>query len=247
VPRPMPTLDGRWRVPFERGGGSGHAMLLGWLPGRMRFASLRPLHLRRVGRFIAQLHDNARSRQRRGLIVSARRVWGPDLPALAQGPQRLLAWGGHPLRDAVRDAAARLEAELASWPQDPAQWGWIHGDLHPWNLLFDGERTGAIDFSDAGWGFLAQDLAAVLQFLRQPIEGHADHRRSLPALQASLFDGYATVRGLPPDVERQVGCLHGARLLNTLQWMLDSWSSPADRPWGPAFVKDLPQVLAGLQ
>lgn len=245
VPRPVPAVDGRWRV--SMGPSGAHAIVLHWLPGRMRWASLRPLHLRRVGVFIAQLHQSAWQRQRRGLITSLRRAYGPDLPALAAGSARLRAWGTPACQWAVQRAATALHAELAAWPRDDGHWGWIHGDLHPWNLLFDGGRAGAIDFSDAGWAPLAQDLAAVLQFLRQPIAGPVDHRAHLPALEGSLFEGYASVRPLPPGLQRQAGLLHGLRVLNTLQWMLDAWSGPDERPWGPAFLAGLPAALKPLR
>jgi Ser/Thr protein kinase RdoA (MazF antagonist) len=239
VPRPCATPDGRWRVPLV---GGRQAVLLHWLHGRQFWAGLRPVHLRRVGVFIARLHDLGAQLSCKGKGPS-RPAWAPDLDALARGPERLTAWGGDPLRHAVMQAAADLRVQAGGWPRDAAHWGWIHGDPHPWNLLFLHDQAGAIDFSDGGWGPLARDLAAVLQFLRDPLDDRVDHRPQLPALREALFDGYASVRQWPSGWPEQIDALHALRLLNTLQWMLQDWANPADRGWGPLFLQRLPQRL----
>lgn len=243
VPRPCAAPDGRWRIPLDVEGSQ--AMLLHWLPGRLMWAGLRSLHMRRVGVFIARLHGVAAQ-----LICAghgpSRMAFAPDLEALAQGAARLRALGGVALEHAVMRAAADLGEQAGRWPRDDAHWGWIHGDLHPWNLLFLRGQAGAIDFGDAGWGPLAHDLAAVLQFIRDPLDGTVDHRRQLPALRQALFEGYASVRPWPSDWPEQVDALHRLRLLTTLQWMLEDWSGPAERCWGPGFLQKLPRRLLSI-
>jgi Ser/Thr protein kinase RdoA (MazF antagonist) len=243
VPRPCPTLDGRWRVALDRG--RGQAVLLHWLDGRQLWAGLRAVHLRRAGVFIARLHDVA-AQQVRCERGPSRVAWMPDLDMLANGPDRMRTWGDARLQQSVMLAATVLQHQMAGWPRDAAHWGWIHGDPHPWNLLFRGGVAGAIDFSDGGWGPLARDLAAVLQFLRDPLDDRVDHRQRLPALRQALFDGYASVRPWPDGWHEQIDALHVLRLLSTLQWMLDDWSTPADRAWGAGFLQRLPQRLSAL-
>lgn len=243
VPRPVPTLDGRWRCSLAAEGGA-QAVLMQWVPGRILVAGLRPVHLRRIGRFIAQLHRRTQARLQAGWRPPSNASYGPDLVALRAVPPRLAGWVDAPLQQQVARAAAALQQELATWPRDPSHWGWIHGDLHLWNLVAQGDRAGAIDFGDSGWGFLALDLAAVLQFLRQPLEGpDLGQRPPLPALREALFSGYAEVSPLPAAFESQVDTLHRLRVLNTLQWMLDDWATPSQRAWGPAFLAALPRQL----
>lgn len=239
VPRPLATPDGRWRVPL---GDGTQAVLLQWLHGRQLWAGLRPVHLRQLGVFIARLHGVSSALVRQG-AGPPRAAWGPDLAALALGPERLRQWGGTALQHAVAGAAARLQRQLAQWPVDPAHRGWIHGDLHPWNLLFHHRQAGAIDFSDGGWGFLAQDLASALQFVRHPLDDGVDHRAQAPAFEAALLDGYASVRALPAGWPAQRQSLGRLRLLSTLQWMLSDWPGPSAWAWGPAWLRALPGRL----
>jgi Ser/Thr protein kinase RdoA (MazF antagonist) len=207
------------------------------------FQGLRPVHLHRAGVLIAQLHDSAQALQAQGLFPPAHAAHGAELSRLADHSDRLRRWGGRRLQHAVDAATQRLALQQRHWPRDGRHHGWIHGDLHPWNLLFADGRAGAIDFSDSGWGWLAQDLAAVLQFLRHPLAGLADHRPQQPRLRDALLAGYASVRPWPGSLGEQVDALHAQRLLNTVLWMADDWSSPADRPWGPAFLAQLPAAL----
>lgn len=240
VPRPQALPDGRWR----HADAAGQALLLDWLPGRMLFKGLRPVHLHRAGVFIAQLHDSAQALQAQGLFPPAQAAHGAELSRLADHGDRLRRWGGRRLQHAVDAAVQRLALQQRHWPRDDRHRGWIHGDLHPWNLLFADGRAGAIDFSDGGWGWLAQDLAAVLQFLRHPLAGLADHRPQQPRLREALLAGYASVRPWPRRLDEQVDALHAQRLLNTVCWMADDWASPAERPWGPAFLAQLPTALS---
>ena len=246
VPAPLATPEGQLRVSFDEPGPSltrRHAALLAWLPGRTLFAGLRPVHLRRVGVLIAQFHDSAARLCLQGRIPTHRPVFGPDLAAWADGRRRLPAWIGKKLTAQLPKVARQLHERIETWPRDGEHWSWIHGDLHPWNLLFHQGRAGAIDFSDGGWGFLAQDLAGVLQFLRFPLPGHHDHRHHFDELRAALFEGYAATRPLAESLLEQAAVLTVMRPLGTLQWMLDDWRSPDDRPWGRGFIADLPEVL----
>ncbi|MEN9629406.1 MAG: hypothetical protein RJA10_2633 [Pseudomonadota bacterium] len=239
VPRPLATTDGRWRVPQVDGT---QAVLLQWLHGRQLWAGLRPLHLRQLGVFIARLHEVSSALIQQGAGPS-RAAWGPDLAQLAKGPERLRQWCGAGVQRAVARAASRLQQQLAQEPADPLHRGWIHGDLHPWNLLFQRGRAGAIDFSDGGWGFLAQDLASALQFVHHPLDDGVDHRAQAARFEAALLDGYASVRTLPPGWAAQLPMLGRLRMLSTVQWMLSDWPAPTASTWGPGWLQALPGWL----
>jgi aminoglycoside phosphotransferase (APT) family kinase protein len=87
-------------------------------------------------------------------------------------------WRGVPLRNRVASAEERFQ-RLASrnvpisspivtiWrsalrAREDAFATWIHGDLHPRNVLVqEGKITGIIDWGDISWGDRATDLASV--------------------------------------------------------------------------------------
>lgn len=245
VPAPLARPGGGWRAVCAPAAGrpARHAVLLHWLGGRQLFAGLRPLHLRRVGLLTAHLHASAARLQRSGQLQCERDAGCPDLDGWAEGRRPCPAWASPGLRTWVPRIARHFLERQRHWPRDEAHRGWIHGDLHPWNLLFQGNQAGAIDFSDGGRGWLAQDLAATLQFLRHPLPGFHDHRPQYPALRDALFEGYASVRALPTTLCAQAEEMLLLRQLHTLQWICDDWQDPDERPWGRGFVDSLPALL----
>lgn len=246
VPRPLPTRQGRYIASWQAHAGapSQHAILLGWLQGRMLYRGLRPLHLRRAGALAAHLHNGAQTLAEQAVPISKRPAFASDTPAWALGLAALPSGCPPQLRRSVQRAVQQLQQLSASWPRDSAHWGLIHGDLHPWNLVFHQGEAGAIDFSDSGQGFMAHDLAGVLQFLKHPLTPADDHHRAAyPQLRDALLEGYASLRPLPDSLLAQVEPLIASRMLTTLRWIVDDWPRPDHRAWGPGFLSGLGEVL----
>lgn len=245
VPQPLADAQGqtlhRWQ-PDPRGPAR-HAVLLSWLPGRMLDRGLRPLHLRRVGELVARMHRCAEGLVAAGLMPTRQATDGPDLDGWASGARAADPRLPAHTHAAIAAAAHQLRAARSGFGLSPAQHGWVHGDLHLWNLLFHGRQAGAIDFSDAGFGLHAQDLASTLQYLRHPWVGNQDHGAHLVAMQAELLDGYARWRPLPPDVGHQIDICVAIRMINTVEWMLDQWPRLDMRPWGPGFLDRVASAL----
>ena len=236
VPRPLPDSHGRfvhrWQPdPMQP---PRHAVLLTWLGGRMHDRGLTPARLRRVGVLTARMHRTAARLARTGVLATDRLAYESDLCAWA-GVTRARALGptAAPLAQA---AARRLVGDLAALPTADGH-GFVHGDLHQWNLLFTRDVAGAIDFSDCGWGHHAMDLAAPMQFLRHWLTDHHDHRRQAGRLQDALLGGYSEVAALPADIERQVDVYIVARMFMSLDWILDDWPRPDHRPWRAQLVR----------
>lgn len=244
---PVPQRDGlgnRWhRLPDGR-----LAVVVTWVAGRRLDRSLHPAHLRAAGRLLATLHQAADRLAAEGGVRTRRAVDGPDLQAWAQDVRPTSAvWPAASQAAAVR-TARRILQQTASWPRTPASHGLAHGDLHPWNLLYRGPRqdavAAAIDFSDVGIGWRALDFASVLQYLRHPLAGFADHRPQYARLYEQLLLGYTDRRALWPGVESQIETMRQARWLNTVEWVLDVWPHPDRYPFGRPLLADLPERLA---
>jgi Ser/Thr protein kinase RdoA (MazF antagonist) len=247
VPRPLPDEHGRFirswqtdqRLPPR------HAVLLTWLHGRMHDRGLTPERLRRIGALTANLHRVAADLTQAGAITTPRLAYDVNLALWAQGRRSGTAGLSKPLLGLTQAAARRLLDDLAAFPQDSSAFGFIHGDLHGWNILFARDVAGAIDFSDCGWGHFAMDLAASLQYLKFPLAGNVDHRPQYARLHDGLLEGYAAVRALPHGIERQIEVCIVARLFMTLEWILDDWPAPDHRAWGPGFLRGLEPALRG--
>ena len=243
VPRPIPDDRGCWlhRWQPEPAVPERHAVLLTWLDGRMHDRGLTPALLRRVGALTAQLHRSAARLAALGAITTERRAYDSDLRAWA-GVTRAGALGRE-AGAAARSAATRLAEELARLPTTPGCHGFVHGDLHQWNLLFARDVAGAIDFTDCGWGHHAMDLAAPLQFLRHWLLDQHDHREQAPRLQEALLRGYSEVAPLPAGIEHQVDAYVVARMFMSLDWILDDWPGPGHRPWRQQFIDGCGQAF----
>lgn len=124
-----------------------------------------------IGRFLSALHTpaaaDAPANPFRGVPLGTRSV---------AVTERVNSLGGLIDQEAVR----RLwEAALAvpPWHGPPV---WLHGDLHPANILvFDGQVSGVIDFGDITAGDPACDLSVA--WMQLPAEQHAAFRDAYSA------------------------------------------------------------------
>ncbi|MGM9486276.1 phosphotransferase enzyme family protein [Ideonella sp. YS5] len=234
VPTPQRALDGEFihRWPDGR-----LAVLLSWVDGRLRDKGLRALHLKRVGRLAGAMHRVSQSLVDAGRIQGQRPGDGPELDVWADSRRALHPALPHAGQQRVEAAARRLREELATFPRDASAYGFIHSDLHLWNLLFEGQAAGAIDFSECGWAHHALDLAAPLQYLKHPVVGNHDQRENYPRLRDALFEGYAEERPWPAGLERQVEAHIEFRMICTIEWVLDCWPTVDARPWGRALLQ----------
>jgi len=245
VPQPLADRAGaliqRWQPDDRRA--PRPAVLLRWLPGRMHDAGLTPQRLHRVGVLAGRLHASAATVFADRPDASPRPAYTIDLSAWADQRRSVVPGLSARLRSLAAAAAQRVGDELAALPRDADGFGFVHGDLHQWNIVFARDQAGAIDFSDCGWGHHAHDLASALQYLRHPFANNHDHRAQYPRLRDSLLQGYAQVRPCPPGLERQIETYIVANLFNTLEWILDDWPAPDHRPWGPNFLASVKQVF----
>jgi len=148
LPIPVPV-----RVGFPGCGYPWHWSVVPWLDGTPGVEAIGDATIlaRDLGTFLGALHRpaprDAPSNPWRGVPLRQR------TPALVDGLARI---GGRVDTQAIRRAWDRL-VEASPWTSAPV---WIHGDLHPDNLLFrQGRLSAVLDFGDLTAGDPATDLA----------------------------------------------------------------------------------------
>lgn len=197
VPEPVLNQAGSFLTHASAPGipGPRQCTLFRWVKGRFLRKGLTPDHLRRVGAFMAGLHDHAQgwtpppdfSRPTFDTLpwVAAWLEVGavdPDKDFIAPDDRALLDRGAALIRD-----------RIAALDTTPDRFGLIHTDLHHGNYLFNNGEVCAIDFDDSGFEHYVYDLAVTLWALRR----FPDY----PAMRAALLEGYAARRSLPIGTE----------------------------------------------
>jgi Ser/Thr protein kinase RdoA (MazF antagonist) len=156
-------------------------------------------------------------------------------------------------RGAVSDEDAKvlvsaeklLKTQLDGLDSHSELFGFLHGDFHLWNLLFRGDDVAAIDFSDCGWGTYVYDIATALIYLKYPLVGNHDHRRSYERFEEAFLSGYADARPLPDNFDTALPVCFAARMLEIAQWVLCDTYGIDEMPWGPACVAGAVEHLRG--
>ena len=216
VQAPMRTRDGQEyaSVTIPATGERRFAGLARWTTGRVLAEVLREtadsrLAARRfeqLGALTASLHDQAAAWRpparftRHALdadgFMGDAPHWGPfwDHRGWSTAERRLML-----------DTRARLHAALARLERRPAVYSMIHADMHPGNILVDGDRLTVIDFDDAAWGWHAYDIAVAL-FYHQG-------GPTFDAFERAYLAGYRSVR---PLSEQSLALLPMFRLVRGL-------------------------------
>ena len=153
-----------------------------------------------------------------GLIGSAP-LWGRfrDLPALRPDDLTL-----------IDRALLRAAPELQAMGQTPQNYGLIHADFFPENLLYDGHRLSLIDFDDSGFGWHLFELATVL-YSEMDESDHAEVR-------AALVAGYRSLRLLSEEDLERLPLFLFLRSLTYLGWVYTRHETETARELTPVVI-----------
>jgi len=196
--------------------GSRVCSLLAWMSGRNRTKSARPVHLRRVGETLAQLHEHGDVwRPPDGFVrirwdgeaffgntllygdVDAADCWELLPPKLRSDFER------------VAEAVGEIMRRLG---EGPDVFGLIHADAHLDNVLFDAGRACLIDFDDCGFGYRMYDVAVALWEYR--------HRDNYPEFRSAFVAGYTRHRPLTDEQMRLLDSFIAAREVAFGLWLV---------------------------
>ena len=242
VPRPIVGVDGDPIQVFEdaASGSCRFVVLLTWVEGEHFDEFLTWDRFRSAGRLLGELHGHSQRFMLRDAVRSRRSAYLIDDDS----------WRS---RGAVSDEDAKvlvsaekvLKTQLDGLDSHPEFFGFLHGDFHLWNLLFQGDNAAAIDFSDCGWGNYAYDIATALFYVKYPLVGNHDHRRNYARFEAAFLSGYADARPLPDNFETVLPVCFATRMLSIAKWVLCDTDSIDEMPWGPACVAGAVAHLRG--
>ena len=238
VPEPVPARDDSMVTVVELDGQTEPRLcvLLRWVPGEFRHATLTPTDLAAVGELMAHLHDHAGGfaaptwfrRGRIGDVVPDAAAHVIDTLTEERGPEDA------DIVSAVFDRVRRAEIALGETPET---FGLIHADLHQGNYAFDDGQVCAIDFDDCGWGHFIYDFAVTLSEV-SVLDNYS-------ALRDGLLAGYEQIRPLPAGLDLHLPAFLGLREVKLMMWFLEQRDQPGFAQ-GPDEVEESRHYLRGL-
>jgi len=165
-----------------------------------------------LGEIMARMHNQASSWHTNNKII--RHSW--DMPGLVgEEPFWGQFWKLQALSPEQRQQMIvlrnKLKTDLANYDQSPENYGFIHADLVPENVLQEGNRLRIIDFDDAGHGWYLFDIATVLYFI-------LDDPLYTTAFDA-LISAYRTQRELSDEQLSHLPLFLAARGTTYLGWV----------------------------
>jgi len=243
IPEPIMTLADEPYCIVEQEGipGARACVLFTWVPGDYAEpAELTPTRMRRVGGFLATLHDHAETfymppelpMNRFGAAALADENHRQNIATYFEDDEDLVWF------DRAVEGTIDVMRELGDGSTVA---GIIHGDFHQRNYVFDGSDIGALDFETLLWGYYLYDLATTLSYLVPEFLGDVD-----PApLRAAVCEGYASRRSLSGDVERILRIFSAYRV-----WVMADWSSGSPRmlehDWARRRLDAMPKQIEAL-
>ena len=222
VPLPRLTRDGRGyaTIPVPGSTETRHVGIVEWFEGVtlssiMAQAPDMPtlaLHFDQLGRIAARIHNQAVSWQvpkdfqrhafdADGFMGDAP-FWGPFwvLPELKAAE-----------RNHILNARRVIHRALWDYGKGEGIYSLIHADLHPHNLLVNGDRLHVIDFDDSGFGWHQYEIAVALDAYRKP--PHFEVARD------ALITGYRSERPLSDAAIELLPMFLLIRSLALLGWL----------------------------
>ena len=208
VPAPVKTRSGEyitkaWHPMLQR---DLFAVLFTWLEGKELGDEPTDEMMRATGRAMARMHIAARETQLpdgAALPIVDDMFWGNN-DAITNSDQ---------LTDDDKATLARAIEHIESvteamYERSKAQL--IHADVHPWNVMWQGDEVAVFDFDDCVIGLPAQDIAVSLYY------NDTDQQ------DIAFTQGYQEIAPLPEFSEREMFTLLLQRRIFLLNYLLET-------------------------
>lgn len=215
IPESLPTRGGRHfeLIDIPGTGGQRYAGMTTWIEGSLLSENLasgiggeeRERVYREIGALAAAIHNQSTGwKEPPGFV--RRRL---DLEGLlGEEPHWGRFWEHEELTAAEQEqllkARDTARARLSDYGAKPDNFGLIHADLHPENIVYDGGELALIDFDDAAYGWHLYDIASALiegkftadiDAAAAIVDGYREHR-PLSERDLDLLPTFLLVRGM---------------------------------------------------
>jgi Ser/Thr protein kinase RdoA (MazF antagonist) len=153
-------------------------------------------------------------------LIGAQPFWGPFLKLDLLAPLE---------RALLQKASSKAAADLVAFGMGNHNYGLIHADFVPENLLNDGDQLNLIDFDDSGFGWHMFELATALYF-------NTDNP-CYPDLVAALIAGYRSARPLPDAQVSLLPLFMFLRGTTYLGWVQTRAETETAKELGPFLIE----------
>lgn len=221
VPEAVPTRDGQDYVPvtIPATGEQRFAGMARWTEGRLLSDVLAEAGdqklvekaFSQLGAIAAAMHNQAS-------------VWQPPMDfkrhaldsdgLMGMAPHWGPFWEHRSLSVAERslllDTRRRMHSMLTGLSQAPSAYSVIHADMHPGNIVVDGDRLTVIDFDDAGYGWHQYDIATALT--------HWQTKPNAAEIERAFLSGYRANRPVSDEALSLIPQFRLIRWMATIGW-----------------------------
>lgn len=216
IPKPIAPV-----CTLNSDGTSIYCTLLEWIEGSQLLPSdTTPDHARQIGTFIAHLHNHSTRFSPPPNFTLPRLDWegmfGSNVTISINRHDDLFTPEQHSILNQIGE---RVREIMATLDKEPDQFGIIHADLIWKNILFNGEKVGAIDFDECAYGYYLYDLApTLLGYMDEP---------NYPEIRAAIWDRYTSIRPLPASFNQHLETLVAGRYALSCYWIAANRHIPA--------------------
>ena len=175
------------------------------------------IDIKSIGKMIAQLHLHAETWQPPANFERPKWDWeglfGKGAGYSIDKGEEIWQLTPQPYRDLFRQVGDRFKQVTEILGTEKDQFGLIHADLCPANLLYAHNQVRPIDFADCGYGYWVHDIAMFLSYYaRDP---------KVPIYMKSLLEGYALVRPLPVRQLPYIDTFIAAQYITLALWRIN--------------------------